>query len=104
MTRKEQVLDNRKSLARLHVLECNQWIMHKINSVEKKEKMTRKEQILANRKSLARLHVLEFHQLIMHKINSVEKKEENDQEGADPGHPEVLGSLAHVRMSSADHR
>ncbi len=60
--------------------------------------MTRREQILANRKSLARLHVLECHQLIMLKINSVEKKEADDQEGADPGQPEVLGSPARVRM------
>ncbi len=37
MTRREQILANRKSLARLHVLVCNQWIMRKINSVEKKE-------------------------------------------------------------------
>jgi hypothetical protein len=27
MTRREQILANRKSLARLHVLECNQWII-----------------------------------------------------------------------------
>jgi hypothetical protein len=60
--------------------------------------MTRREQILANQKSLARLHVLDFHQLIMNKINSVEKKENNDQEGADPGQPEVLCSPACVRM------
>jgi hypothetical protein len=65
--------------------------------------MTRREQILANRKSLACLHVLECNQLIMHNINSVEKKEENDQEGADPGQPEVLCSPTRVRMSSADH-
>jgi hypothetical protein len=37
MTRREQIRANRKSLARLHALECHQWIMHKINSVEKKE-------------------------------------------------------------------
>jgi hypothetical protein len=37
MTRREQILANRKSLARLHVLECHQLIMHKTNSVEKKE-------------------------------------------------------------------
>ncbi len=98
MTRREQILANRKSLARLHVLECNQWIMRKINSVEKKEMITRREQILANRKSLARLHVLECHQLIMHKIHSLDKKEDDDQEGADPGQPEVLSSPAHVRM------
>jgi hypothetical protein len=60
--------------------------------------MTRREQILANRKSFARLHVLQCHQLIMHKINSVYKKEENDQEGADPGQPEVFGLPARVRM------
>ncbi len=60
--------------------------------------MTRREQILANRKSLARLHMLESHQLIMHNTNSVEKKENDDQEGADPGQPEVLGSPARVRM------
>ncbi len=65
--------------------------------------MIRREQIRANRKSLARLHVLEYHQLIMHKITSVEKKEDSDQEGADPGQPEVLGSPARVRISSADH-
>jgi hypothetical protein len=37
MTRREQIQANRKSLARLHVLECNQLIMCNINSVEKKE-------------------------------------------------------------------
>jgi hypothetical protein len=37
MTRREQILANRKSLARLHVLECNHLIMRNINSVEKKE-------------------------------------------------------------------
>jgi hypothetical protein len=41
MNRREQILANRKSLARLHVLECNQWIMCKINSVEKKEENDR---------------------------------------------------------------
>jgi hypothetical protein len=65
--------------------------------------MTRREQILANRKSLARLHVLECNQLVMRNINSVEKKEDDDQEGADPNQPEVLGSPTRVRMSSADH-
>jgi hypothetical protein len=60
--------------------------------------MTKREQIRANRKSLARLHMLECHQLIMSNINSVEKKEDYDQEGADPGQPEVLGSPACVRM------
>ncbi len=60
--------------------------------------MIRREQIRANQKSFARLHVLEIHQLIMRNINSVEKKEDNDQEGADPGQPEVLGSPARVRM------
>jgi hypothetical protein len=65
--------------------------------------MTRREQIRANRKSLARLQVLECHQLIMRKINSVEKKEDSDQEGADPGQREVLGSPARVRISSVDH-
>ncbi len=65
--------------------------------------MTRREQILANRKSLARLHVLDCNQLIMRKTNSVEKKEDDDQEGADPSQPEVLGSPARVIISSADH-
>jgi hypothetical protein len=65
--------------------------------------MTKREPILANRKSFARLHVLECHQLIMHKINSVYKKEENDQEGADPGQPEVLDWPERVRMKSVDH-
>ncbi len=37
MTRREQILANQKSLARLHVLEFHQLIMHKINSIEKKE-------------------------------------------------------------------
>jgi hypothetical protein len=37
MTSREQIRANRKSLAHLHMLECNQWIMRKINSVEKKE-------------------------------------------------------------------
>jgi hypothetical protein len=37
MTSREQILANRKSLARLHVLECHQWTMRKRNSVEKKE-------------------------------------------------------------------
>ncbi len=60
--------------------------------------ITSREQILANPKSLARLHVLDCNQWIMRKINSVEKKEDNDQEGADPGQPEVLGSPARVRM------
>ncbi len=35
MTRREQILANRKSLARLHELEFHQLIMRKINSVEK---------------------------------------------------------------------
>ncbi len=65
--------------------------------------MTRREQIRANRKSLACLHVLEFHQLIMLNINSVEKKEDDDKKGADTSQPEVLGSPARVRVSSADH-
>jgi hypothetical protein len=65
--------------------------------------MTKKEQIRANRKSLVCLHMLECNQWIMRKINSVEKKEDYDQEGADPGQPKVLGSLARVRVSSADH-
>ncbi len=61
--------------------------------------MTRREQIRANRKSLARLHVLECNQRVMRKINnSDEKKEDDDQEGADPGQPEVLGTPARVRM------
>jgi hypothetical protein len=37
------------------------------------------------------------------KPGQVQKKEDNDQEGADPSQPEVLGSPARVRMSSADH-
>ncbi len=65
--------------------------------------MNRREQILANRKSLARLQVLACNQWILRKINSVEKKEDNEQEGADPGQPEVLGSPARVRIASADH-
>ncbi len=69
----------------------------------RRKTMTRREQILANRKSLARLHVLEFNQWIMRKIHSVEKKEDNDKEGADTDLPEVLGSPARVRISSADH-
>ncbi len=65
MTRREQILANGKSLARLHVLECNQLSCIKSTLFTRRNKMTKKEQILANRKSLARLHVLEFHQLIM---------------------------------------
>ncbi len=37
MTRREQTLANRKSLARLHVLEFHQLIMRNSSSVEKKE-------------------------------------------------------------------
>jgi hypothetical protein len=33
----------------------------------------------------------------------VQKKEDDNQEGADPGQPEVLGSPARVRISSVDH-
>ncbi len=33
----------------------------------------------------------------------VQKKEDDDQEGADPGQPEVLCSPARVRISSVDH-
>ncbi len=45
MTRREQIRANRKSLARLHVLDCHQLIRSNINSIEKKETITRREQI-----------------------------------------------------------
>ncbi len=98
MTRREQIRANRKSLARLHVLEFHQLIMRNINSVEKKEDDDQEGADLGQREVLARLNVLECHQLIMHKINSGEKKEDSDQEGADPSQPEVLGSPARVGM------
>jgi hypothetical protein len=59
--------------------------------------MTRKEQ--SRSEVLCSPHMLDYIQWIMRKINFVEKKEDNDQEGEDPGQPEVLGSPAtSVRM------
>jgi hypothetical protein len=60
MIRREQIRANRKSLARLHVLECNQLVIGESTLLKRRKMMTKREQILANRKSLARQHVLEF--------------------------------------------